>query len=283
MGLLPLTLIRDRRHSFVELYSYDDRGASSYGTAGYLGNGYFLTVKHAVVALGQEGASDPRVIKSIELMIDGRPISARVVDAGDARVEVDPGDWAILEVRENIDLPALTCRAELSVRVCRSDLPSGQRLLQGHRRIDRVRGPADSQPAGHLFDGRPPRRVRRRCAERRGSARGHSHRPNAGRFPILVHSSASRRDVPEGEVRARDNRRSACSRTARHSRPSLNRFRAVRATAIESGVYAANMRARANADRGMVLATTHQESANDPGAGNLEGSTGCHAGSQSTL
>ena len=107
MGLLPLTLIRERRHSFVELYSYDDRGTSSYGTAGYLGNGYFITVKHGVVALGQEGASDPRVINSIELMIDGRPISARVVDAGDARVEVDPGDWAILKVNENIDLPAL--------------------------------------------------------------------------------------------------------------------------------------------------------------------------------
>jgi S1-C subfamily serine protease len=108
MGLLPLTLIRDRRHSFVELHSYDDGGGSSYGTAGYLGNGYFLTVKHAVVALGQEGASDPRVINSIELMIDGRPIGARVVDAGDARVEVDPGDWAILKVREHVDLPALT-------------------------------------------------------------------------------------------------------------------------------------------------------------------------------
>ena len=107
MGLLPLTLIRDRRHSFVELYSYDDRGDSSYGTAGYLGNGYFITVKHGVVALGQEGASDPRLINSVTLMIDGRPISARVVDAGDARVEVDPGDWAILKVKENIDLPAL--------------------------------------------------------------------------------------------------------------------------------------------------------------------------------
>ena len=107
MGLLPLTLIRDRRQSFVALYSYDDRGASSYGTAGYLGNGYFITVKHAVVALDQDGASDPRVIDSIQLMIDGRPISARVVDAGDARVEVDPGDWAILKVEENIDLPAL--------------------------------------------------------------------------------------------------------------------------------------------------------------------------------
>ena len=108
MGLLPLALIRDRRHSFVELYSYDDKGASSYGTAGYLGNGYFITVKHGVVALGQDGASDPRVINSIKLMINRRPISARVIDAGDARVEVDPGDWAILKVNENIELPALS-------------------------------------------------------------------------------------------------------------------------------------------------------------------------------
>ena len=52
LGLLPLTLIRDRRHSFVELYSYDDTGASNNGTAGYLGNGYFITVKHGVVAFG---------------------------------------------------------------------------------------------------------------------------------------------------------------------------------------------------------------------------------------
>ena len=92
MGLLPLNLIRERRQSFVELYSYDDRGSSSYGTAGYLGNGYFITVKHGVIALGQEGAADPRVITSIKLMYEGRPITARVVDAGDAKVEVDPGD-----------------------------------------------------------------------------------------------------------------------------------------------------------------------------------------------
>ena len=32
--------------SFVEMNSYDSTGASNYGTAGYLGNGYFITVKH---------------------------------------------------------------------------------------------------------------------------------------------------------------------------------------------------------------------------------------------
>jgi S1-C subfamily serine protease len=107
MGLLPLTLLRDRRNSFVELYSYDDRGSSSYGTAGYLGDGYFITVKHGVVALGQEGANDPRKIVSIKLIYKEKPLVARIVDTGDANVEVDAGDWAILKVKEPIDLPAL--------------------------------------------------------------------------------------------------------------------------------------------------------------------------------
>ena len=107
MGLLPLTLLRERRESFVELYSYDDRGSSSYGTAGYIGNGYFITVKHGVIALGQDGTSDPRKIVSVKVMYKGRPLAARVVDSGDAKVEVDSGDWAIVKVKETIDLPAL--------------------------------------------------------------------------------------------------------------------------------------------------------------------------------
>jgi S1-C subfamily serine protease len=107
MGLFPLTLLRERRTSFVELYSYDDRGSSSYGTAGYLGDGYFITVKHGVVALGQDGLADPRRIVSVKLAYEGRMIQAKIVDAGDARVEVDPGDWAIVKVKEPIDLPPL--------------------------------------------------------------------------------------------------------------------------------------------------------------------------------
>ena len=107
MGLLPLNLLRERSESFVELYSYDDRGSSSYGTAGYVGNGYFITVKHGVIALGQDGLAEPRKINSVQLMYKGRPLAAKVVDAGDAKVEVDSGDWAILRVKEQIDLPAL--------------------------------------------------------------------------------------------------------------------------------------------------------------------------------
>jgi trypsin-like peptidase len=105
MGLLPVRLLRERRQSFVELYSYDATGASNYGTAGYLGQGYFITVKHGVIALGD--APDSRKITSVKILYNGRAVAARVVDAGDAQVEVDPGDWAILKVKEPIDLPAL--------------------------------------------------------------------------------------------------------------------------------------------------------------------------------
>lgn len=105
MGLTPVSLLRERRASFVEMYSYDAAGASNYGTAGYLGHGYFITVKHGVIALGD--ASESRKITSITVMYKGRAVSARVVDAGEAQVEVDPGDWAILKVKEDVDLPPL--------------------------------------------------------------------------------------------------------------------------------------------------------------------------------
>ena len=114
MGLLPLNLLRDRRNSFVELNSFDDKGASNYGTAGYLGKGYFITVKHAVVALGQEGLSDPRRIESIKVNYKGRQLTARLIDSGDAKAEVDPGDWAIVKVSEPLDLPALNVNLEYS-------------------------------------------------------------------------------------------------------------------------------------------------------------------------
>ncbi len=107
MGLVPLQLMRDRRLSFVELYSYDNLGKINYGTAGYLGHGYFITVKHAVVVLpdGDDRASD-RKITSIKIMHGGQEIPAKVVDFGDAEAEAQSGDWAVIQTRE-LDLPAL--------------------------------------------------------------------------------------------------------------------------------------------------------------------------------
>ncbi len=104
MGLVPVRLLRERRQSFVELYSYDNHGHSNYGTAGYIGNGYFVTVKHAVIALPVD---DDHRITSVKVSYRGELVTATVVDSGNAENEVDLGDWAIIKVPGHIDLPAL--------------------------------------------------------------------------------------------------------------------------------------------------------------------------------
>jgi Trypsin-like peptidase domain len=113
MGLLPVQLLRQRKDSFVELYAYDNQGKTNYGTAGYLGDGYFITVKHGVMALSEDPDREPtRRIESIRLSWGGRRVAARVIDAGDADVEVHSGDWAILKVKESVDLPPLQINTE---------------------------------------------------------------------------------------------------------------------------------------------------------------------------
>jgi hypothetical protein len=112
MGLFPVRLLRERRESFVELNALDNFGKTSYGTAGYLGNGYFITVKHGVIALDEPEDGSQRKITSIKLRYKGKDLSARVVDSGDAPVEVHPGDWAILKVRSSVDLPPLKINAQ---------------------------------------------------------------------------------------------------------------------------------------------------------------------------
>ena len=108
MGLMPVRLLRERKESFVELNAYDNFGKTSYGTAGYLGNGYFITVKHGVIALDESSDSrDARRIVSIKVRYRKKDLTARVIDSGDANVEVHAGDWAVIRVRETIDLPPL--------------------------------------------------------------------------------------------------------------------------------------------------------------------------------
>jgi hypothetical protein len=109
MGLVPLRLLRERRSSFVELYAEDNLGKTNYGTAGYLGSGYFVTVKHAVVALkGDDNPDSKRKILSIKIVYKGKKIQAELVDAGNAEMEVDAGDWAVIKTKTpDLDLPAL--------------------------------------------------------------------------------------------------------------------------------------------------------------------------------
>jgi S1-C subfamily serine protease len=108
MGLFPVRLLRDRKESFVELNAKDSLGKTSYGTAGYLGNGYFITVKHGVIALDEAlDGREPRKISSVTIRYKGKDVPARIVDSGNAMTEVHPGDWAIIKVRGEIDLPPL--------------------------------------------------------------------------------------------------------------------------------------------------------------------------------
>jgi hypothetical protein len=103
MGLVPIRVLRERRASFVPVHAYDEAGSLRYGTAGYLGGGYFITVKHGVRDLDDSRSR----IKSVKIVYGGEELAASVVDSGNADVEVHPGDWAILKVRDEIDLPAL--------------------------------------------------------------------------------------------------------------------------------------------------------------------------------
>ena len=108
MGLFPVRLLRDRKESFVELNAYDNFGKTNYGTAGYLGGGYFITVKHGVIALDEPSdGQEARRITGIKVRYKGKDLTARVVDSGNANVEVHPGDWAIIRVNQELDLPAL--------------------------------------------------------------------------------------------------------------------------------------------------------------------------------
>ena len=108
MGLLPVQLLRERRESFVELNAVDNFGKTSYGTAGYLGNGYFVTVKHGVIALDElQDGHDTRRIVSVTVRYRSRDLPVQIIDSGDATVEVHKGDWAIIRVRGEVDLPPL--------------------------------------------------------------------------------------------------------------------------------------------------------------------------------
>jgi len=98
-------MLRDRRKSFVEVNAYDEFGAMRYSTAGYLGNGYFITVKHGVMPLND----NQQRTASVNILYKGEAFPVTVVDSGTADAEVHPGDWAIIKVDADIpDLPPLS-------------------------------------------------------------------------------------------------------------------------------------------------------------------------------
>ena len=91
-----------------------------------------------------------------------------MVDSGDAKVEVDPGDWAILKVKENIDLPALNANLgyqfEFADPIFRlgNDYSKGIIVSTGY-----VGQRTPNKLVTCLTDGHPGRLGRRRAQRRR--------------------------------------------------------------------------------------------------------------------
>ena len=54
----------------------------------------------------EDNRQGTRKIASMKVIVKGKEVAARLVDAGDADVEVHSGDWAIIKTKE-VDLPPL--------------------------------------------------------------------------------------------------------------------------------------------------------------------------------
>jgi hypothetical protein len=105
-GAEPLTLLRDRRASFVELYSRQPR-QDQLRHRGLSRRRLLHHGELASVALKEDDdRQSTRKITSIKIVYKGKEIPARLVDTGDADQEVHSGDWAIIKTRD-LDLPPL--------------------------------------------------------------------------------------------------------------------------------------------------------------------------------
>src|SRR4029077_1922058 len=49
-----------------------------------------------------------RKVVEIRVVVNGKEVPATLVDTGNAEVEVDKGDWAVIRTARAVDLPALT-------------------------------------------------------------------------------------------------------------------------------------------------------------------------------
>ena len=170
-------------------------GKTSYGTAGHLGNGYFITVKHAVVALRTTRPAGQRKIGPIKIVHRGKEMPARLDRRGRRRQSKSTrGDWAIIKTKRPRPAGAAR-RHRLRLRFRRADLPPRQRLLKGHHPLTGYVGQrtanglvtclTDGHPGvsggGVLEPGRRPRRHPDRPDARcRSCSGGHARTGSTG-------------------------------------------------------------------------------------------------------
>jgi hypothetical protein len=101
LGHFTPSVLKKYRWSFAEVYAYFRDGKTlkaNYGTAGYLGDGFFLTSKHIVAPYSAPGEPAPPAILAVKIKHNGDLLDAEIVDTGDASVKGQPsmGDWALL-------------------------------------------------------------------------------------------------------------------------------------------------------------------------------------------
>ena len=196
---MPVSMLRERRQSFVELYSYDGTGASNYGTAGYLGHGYFITVKHGVIALGESRRA--RKITSVKIMLQ-RPRAGRAhrrrgrrAGRGRSRRLGDPqGERGGRPAAARTSTSPIGFDFADPIFRLGNDYSKGIILSTGY-----VGQRTSNNLVTCLTDGHPGVSGGG-VLNRRRRARRHPDRPDAGGLPLLVHPAAARRDVPEGLV-----------------------------------------------------------------------------------
>ena len=92
-------------------------------------------------------------------MYKGRALPRESSTAGDAKVEVDPGDWAIVKVKEQIDLPALNVNLAYAFDFADPIFRLGNDYSKGIILATGYVGQRTAEQPGDLPHRRPSRRV----------------------------------------------------------------------------------------------------------------------------
>ena len=149
MGLMPVRLLRERRDSFVELNAVDNFGKTSYGTAGYLGDGLL----HHRQARRDRARRSGRGARRPPHRVDHGPLQ----EQGPARHASSTAATRTSRCtratgRSSASAARWTCRALRIDTAYGYDFAEpifrlGQRLLEGHHPQHRLRRAADRRTA----------------------------------------------------------------------------------------------------------------------------------------
>ena len=189
MGLLPLQLLRDRRSSFVELYT--DRQLRQDQLRHRRLPGRRLLRHRQARRRRAEGRRRPAGSRARSCRSrschQGKEIPAQLVDAGDADVEVHSGDWAIIRTEARSTCRALQPDTAFAYDFAEPIFRLGNDYSKGIILSTGYIGQRTANGSGHLPHRRPSGRVGGGVLQPARRPGRHPDRPDAGRLPLLVH------------------------------------------------------------------------------------------------